>query len=1217
MRRLESSKMIAPREDCKIKFRVDHQQDHSMPTPFSSFSSLSLSKSGRNVANPEDASEFARRLVRERLSLIEGARARSVERWVETSARKHWIKSAAASPVSEAEALSLLSSGKTWAMTAFASGNLVRIELGEEAWQEALGIVDFFLANDGERIARLAFGAAAQKAKQWHDSFAHAKATQEDPDGIEPYADAGDGMIWVEVKSAASLSREGALMRHCVGSYAKQVQSSACKIFSLRDAKNQPRLTVEINGLNASQGAVGFGEAVAAKIAQIRGKANSMPGIAHAGAIRALAAKMAELGLPIQKASELSSAGLELRSDTGELVLFEELEEGYVIKGVITFRRRLPLGLDRLSFTSRVTISAALLPPSLSLDARELVLEGCSGHEITVKNRRLGGEIKVLGVENFGSASFDAFRVDLTGLSKQSNWKRVLGASATGRSMLGAVLGAGARPDKISVSAAEGLAQGVLARRLEVNTAEEDGRYLMERCSFESSDLSAGVLRVDCIQVGQPIADVVPQNALFIERSQLGDVVEGFIDAPPTHKLSSSLLARARQEPPAKAKALVALSDHVSAVDSYWMATYPAGLEMMAIQGNLVVFSVRELARRESERLSLAYAAISELPTGLAWVEALAGELDPGSLPPREAGAAFSGSRFSLAGWAAEFKRRFPSLAADFIEGKGLGAYKETPPDCEAREMLLTLARGRVKLGREQAYELWRMAGGHGKAGELDFLPEAEDKDLAEHGPWRSVASLGFAAMPNAANEVPNEDVVLLDSILGKAIASLSGIVSRAALNPDGQGDDADAVANERIVYLGIMALLWPLADVEVASPEAPPATVLAVAGERKLSVTPFAAAAMGAATAKGLGDIARAPALAAHWAKLIGTVFGDSQSEIESHEALAREAASGIHDHDPTQGASLLEEAAWRSGHELAMLEAEDPGVAKLARSERERLWAGADLTALACDIASLAADAELVDAVNMCAQWLPASSQSANPFIGLGREELISRMSSLSSHSLASPREVSLAISAAAPFIQADFDRHGFLGEMEGELPKTDTEWVIAATLGCFPSAMVGAIDSARRKAILKQPSLGMLGLLDENFNHLDNQGQHAMVSKEDHAEISEVREAIKSARAAQSSWPAASMPHLTELPASILIIAKALIAGSKQELSAGEAIASLEEGRKPWRFHWKIESRKRIAVVACSSKKITEQARIQLVDALVGADIDNGMKPCRVRR
>lgn len=60
------------------------------------------------------------------------------------------------------------------------------------------------------------------------------------------------------------LEYEGKIMKHCVSTYKKAVNNNQCFIISLRDSKNQPHVTLEINTNSRS-------------IVQKRGKANSDP----------------------------------------------------------------------------------------------------------------------------------------------------------------------------------------------------------------------------------------------------------------------------------------------------------------------------------------------------------------------------------------------------------------------------------------------------------------------------------------------------------------------------------------------------------------------------------------------------------------------------------------------------------------------------------------------------------------------------------------------------------------------------------------------------------------------------------------------------------------------------------------------------------------------------------------------------------------------------
>lgn len=74
-------------------------------------------------------------------------------------------------------------------------------------------------------------------------------------------------MFWAKLTSPEALNREGRLMKHCVGSYADVVASERVVIYSLRDLKNEPHATVELNMNNGR----------APSINQVKGKANQPP----------------------------------------------------------------------------------------------------------------------------------------------------------------------------------------------------------------------------------------------------------------------------------------------------------------------------------------------------------------------------------------------------------------------------------------------------------------------------------------------------------------------------------------------------------------------------------------------------------------------------------------------------------------------------------------------------------------------------------------------------------------------------------------------------------------------------------------------------------------------------------------------------------------------------------------------------------------------------
>ena len=71
-----------------------------------------------------------------------------------------------------------------------------------------------------------------------------------------------NGFTIVKVPSQ-DLETEGEFMGHCVGSYCDQVSRGAVEIYSLRNRKNEPHATIEINRNG--------------KVHQIKGKGNAAP----------------------------------------------------------------------------------------------------------------------------------------------------------------------------------------------------------------------------------------------------------------------------------------------------------------------------------------------------------------------------------------------------------------------------------------------------------------------------------------------------------------------------------------------------------------------------------------------------------------------------------------------------------------------------------------------------------------------------------------------------------------------------------------------------------------------------------------------------------------------------------------------------------------------------------------------------------------------------
>jgi len=107
-------------------------------------------------------------------------------------------------------------------------------------------------------LTRISVPEAIKKSEQWTTWLINqsrpedAPATVDEP-GTTTIKVYSNGYRWVEVVSQEALNREGSVMGHCVGSYASQVASKQCVIYSLRDEKNEPHVTIEAVGTNIRQ----------------------------------------------------------------------------------------------------------------------------------------------------------------------------------------------------------------------------------------------------------------------------------------------------------------------------------------------------------------------------------------------------------------------------------------------------------------------------------------------------------------------------------------------------------------------------------------------------------------------------------------------------------------------------------------------------------------------------------------------------------------------------------------------------------------------------------------------------------------------------------------------------------------------------------------------------------------------------------------------------
>ena len=241
---------------------------------FSDLAQASASQA-RNCANEPDMRAWLKALFLEKFD-GEDDRAQKAWAWCSTVGRKHMLREGSSQPFLPEQAS--LAGGPEWMREAVAAGKpLTALSLAREERELFLSIFDWMRSPSGPPLGSDWSKISVRQAKAaelgWIDAMAKAAAKTDldaaDAAGTtlfvalgsgEPEPQAGmaqgpewAGWRWVEVQSADALNREGSLMRHCVGSYAKEVASGSARIYSLRDPFNAPKLTIEAKGSSLAQ----------------------------------------------------------------------------------------------------------------------------------------------------------------------------------------------------------------------------------------------------------------------------------------------------------------------------------------------------------------------------------------------------------------------------------------------------------------------------------------------------------------------------------------------------------------------------------------------------------------------------------------------------------------------------------------------------------------------------------------------------------------------------------------------------------------------------------------------------------------------------------------------------------------------------------------------------------------------------------------------------
>jgi hypothetical protein len=111
-------------------------------------------------------------------------------------------------------------------------------------------LADWFASNSPTRrgvdIMQLTSDEALEKLKEWDVELA-SKMDEAQTEGGTVVAKLDDGWTIRQITNADEAKTEGGAMGHCVGGYGGQIQNGHTLIYSLRDPKNQPHGTIQID----------------------------------------------------------------------------------------------------------------------------------------------------------------------------------------------------------------------------------------------------------------------------------------------------------------------------------------------------------------------------------------------------------------------------------------------------------------------------------------------------------------------------------------------------------------------------------------------------------------------------------------------------------------------------------------------------------------------------------------------------------------------------------------------------------------------------------------------------------------------------------------------------------------------------------------------------------------------------------------------------------
>jgi ankyrin repeat protein len=220
----------------------------------------------RNIFNMDDVNQFLDKWESK-------ARRPETKKWIKGVLKKHVINVYdKADPLNRIEADAylakrlnltnipeLLSNAPQWMKDAYSNEELYYLYISPESMvnsntqiglsfleQDIDLIIDYFDSPDGpKRPESILYYDACEKSRNWEDSLKKEFRDREDPTEVKVIKEVGN-YKWVQILGKTGLDREGDEMHHCLSA---KTYGDDCTYYSLRDEKNKPHATFEIQDM--------------------------------------------------------------------------------------------------------------------------------------------------------------------------------------------------------------------------------------------------------------------------------------------------------------------------------------------------------------------------------------------------------------------------------------------------------------------------------------------------------------------------------------------------------------------------------------------------------------------------------------------------------------------------------------------------------------------------------------------------------------------------------------------------------------------------------------------------------------------------------------------------------------------------------------------------------------------------------------------------------